>query len=319
MKCVVTGGAGFIGSHLVEQLIKQGHEVSVLDNLSTGHREYCNNCFFEQVDLSTVCPSLDGVDVVFHLAALADIVPSIDNPIKYYNSNVTSTINVLEESRKSKVRKFIYAASASCYGIPQNIPVKETDYIDPKYPYALTKYLGEQLVLHWGKVYKMPVVSLRLFNVYGPRSRTTGAYGAVFGIFLTQLYYNKPLTIVGDGYQTRDFIYVSDVIDAFVKAANYGGNENIFNIGTGKQNTINYLADMLGGKERIFIPERPNEPKYIYADISKAKDLLEFVPKISFEEGIKIMKDNIECWGTAPLWTPETIKEATKGWFDCFG
>ena len=228
MKALVTGGAGFIGSHLVDLLIKLNYEVLVIDNLSLGRRENIDHlvenskftfvqadiCNFEEIE-----PFFKGVDWVFHLAALADIVPSIENPTEYYKSNVNGTFNLLQACRKYQVKKIIYAGSSSCYGIPDEYPTKETAEIQPQYPYALTKNIGEQLVMHWCQLYKLPAISLRFFNVYGPRARTSGTYGAVFGVFLAQKLANKPYTIVGDGTQTRDFTFVSDIVNAIVTAA----------------------------------------------------------------------------------------------------
>ncbi|MBI2501416.1 MAG: NAD-dependent epimerase/dehydratase family protein, partial [Deltaproteobacteria bacterium] len=207
MKTIVTGGAGFIGSHLVDQLIAEGHDVVVIDNFSTGRRTnlaHTRQTKIVEADINdhlSIRRWFEGVDWVFHLAALADIVPSIDRPEQYVRNNVNGTFSVLEASRKAK--KFIYGASSSCYGIPDLYPTPETAEIRPQYPYALTKFLGEQSVLHWGLVYKLPVISLRFFNVYGPRSRTSGTYGAVFGVFMAQKIHGRPFTVVGDGTQVR--------------------------------------------------------------------------------------------------------------------
>ena len=267
MKSLVTGGAGFIGSNLVEKLVELGHKVTILDNLSTGRLSNLDNVKgkieFQNVDVSKKDNSLDKyfekVDWVFHLAGLADIVPSIENPKKYFNSNVVGTLNVLESSKKAKVKKFIYAASASCYGIPEKYPTNENSKINPQYPYAITKNIGEQLVLHWGKIYNMPNVSLRFFNAYGPKSRTSGAYGAVFGVFLAQKLANKPLTIVGDGNQTRDFIHVFDLIEVIIAAATKAKNNQIFNVASGKETSVNQIAEIIGG-DKISIPKN----SYIY-------------------------------------------------------
>ena len=226
---LVTGGAGFIGSHMVDFLLENGYDVVVLDNLSNGRLEnlaqHQNNdrLKFFNCDIadyeSDLTPYFKDVDYVFHYAALADIVPSINDPITYHRANVDGTIRVLEVAQKAKVKKLVYAASSSCYGIPDIYPTPETVAISPQYPYALTKYLGEQYVLNWHKIYHLPVVSLRFFNVYGPRVRTNGTYGAVFGVFLAQKLAGKPFTIVGDGEQTRDFTFVTDVVRACYMAA----------------------------------------------------------------------------------------------------
>ena len=204
MKIIITGGAGFIGSHLAEKLCKK-NKVIIIDNLSTGRLKnietFKNKALFVKADISKNSlkwiKHFKGVDKVFHFAALADIVPSIQKPEDYYKSNVNGTLNILETCRKYKVKKIVYAASSSCYGIAKEVPTTEKAKIDTQYPYALTKYLGERLIIHWSKVYKLNCTSLRLFNVYGPRSRTSGTYGAMFGVFLAQKIANKPFTIVG--------------------------------------------------------------------------------------------------------------------------
>ena len=167
-------------------------------------------------DQQSLLPAFKGVDWVFHLAGLVDIVPSIEMPEQYFSANVTGTFNVLECAKANGIKRVIYAASSSSYGIPDVYPTDESSPIKPQYPYALTKYMGEELVLHWSQVYGLPAISLRLFNVYGTRSRTSGTYGAVFGVFLAQKLAGKPLTIVGDGSQTRDFTYVTEIGRAHV-------------------------------------------------------------------------------------------------------
>jgi UDP-glucose 4-epimerase len=322
-KVIVTGGAGFIGSHLVQRLVEDGHEVTVIDNFSTGNRKNIANqengiqlVEADITDFDKIAPHFEKKDVVFHLAALADIVPSIVNPRSYYASNVSGTMCVVEAARLSKVKKLVYTASSSCYGIPPKefYPTSETAPIAPQYPYALTKYLGEQTVLHWGQVYKMPVVSLRLFNVYGPRARTSGTYGAVLGVFLAQKLAGNPLTIVGDGTQERDFVYVTDVADAFVKAAFYEGENDVFNVGSNNPQSVNKLASLIGG-ERVNVPKRPGEPQCTWADITKIKSKLHWHPQVSLEEGVGRLLEDIDYWRDAPVWTPKKIEVATKDWF----
>lgn len=327
MKYLVTGGAGFIGSHITEALLLEGHDVTVLDNFSTGRPDNlrslknADKINLIEVDISSldaIAGHFKGVDAVFHLAALADIVPSIVKPMDYYQSNVTGTACVLEASRQAKVGKVVYAASSSCYGIPDAYPTPEEAEIRPQYPYALTKYLGEQCLMHWSLVYKLPVVSLRLFNVYGPRSRTSGTYGAVFGVFLAQKLSGKPYTVVGDGDQTRDFLFVKDVVRAFITAARSDLSREIINVGAGQTQTVNKLVELLGG-DSVNIPKRPGEPDSTQADITKAGQLLGWEPKVSFEEGVGEMLKNIDYWRQAPVWTPESIGEATKDWFKYLG
>ena len=220
------------------------------------------------------------------MAALADIVPSIQNPKKYFESNVVGTENIASAAIKYKVKKVIYSASSSCYGIPKNYPTLETAGIEPQYPYALTKNLGEQILIHYAKIYGINVTSLRLFNVYGTRSRTSGTYGAMFGVFLAQKLKNKPLTVVGDGKQKRDFTYISDVIQAFYKAIKIKKNFQIFNLGTGKPVAVNEIVKLLGCKS-INIPKRPGEPDLTSANITKIKKELNWKPKINIKKGIK--------------------------------
>jgi UDP-glucose 4-epimerase len=327
MKMVVTGGCGFIGSHIVDRLLEEGHEVTVIDNLSTGsianiaHRDRDIRIIQADIcDLDIILPYFKGKDMVFHIAALADIIPSIIDPRAYYNTNVSGTMAVLEAARLSGVKRFIYAASSSCYGIPlgRHYPTKETAPIKPRYPYAFTKYLGEETVFHWAKVYGLSAVSLRLFNVYGTRSRTSGAYGAVFGVFLAQKFNHKPYTIVGDGNQKRDFIYVTDVVDAFIKASFSALKDEIFNVGYGKPQSINRLVSLLGGR-KVYIPKRPGEPDCTWADTGKIRSALKWRPKVSFEQGVKHVLKDIRYWRQAPLWTPEAIKKATKDWFRYLG
>lgn len=324
MRTVVTGGCGFIGSHLVDRLLLEENEVIVLDNFSSGrpenlkHQKGNKNLHIFQInitDTQTVKEYIKGADWVFHLAALADIVPSIQFPEKYFRSNVDGTFSVIEACRHNNVKKLLYAASSSCYGIPDRYPTSEEDGIRPQYPYALTKNLGEQLVMHWGKLYKIPVVSLRLFNVYGTRSRTSGTYGAVFGVFLAQKLAGKPFTIVGDGMQTRDFTYVTDVADAFVQAAKSEITNEIFNVGSGGTYSVNRLVELLGG-EKVFIPKRPGEPDCTFADISKIQRKIGWRAKVSLEDGVKNILANIDYWREAPIWEPDSIKEATKDWFE---
>jgi UDP-glucose 4-epimerase len=327
IRCLITGGAGFIGSHLAERLASDDHEIVILDNFSTGRKDNIKDLSQKSkidiinvdiADFSEIQQYFENVDWVFHLAALADIVPSIIHPLSYHQSNVDGTIAVLEAARRANVKRFIYAASSSCYGIPDTYPTPETAQIRPMYPYALTKYLGEQYVLHWNMIYHLPCISLRLFNVYGPRARTTGTYGAVFGIFLAQKLAGKPFTVVGDGMQTRDFTYVTDVADAFVKAAKSDISGEVFNVGSGGTYRINELVQLLGGDVE-YIPKRPGEPDCTYADITKISAMLDWTPNVNFETGVKNMLDNIHEWRDAPVWDKEEIAEATKDWFKYLG
>lgn len=321
MKTIVTGGAGFIGSHLVEELIAADYEVIILDNLSTGRLENIssvyNKILFAEVDIAdfeAIEGYFNGVDYVFHLAALADIVPSIKNPLSYHRSNVDGTLAVLEASRKHNIKKIVYTASSSCYGIADILPTPEDAPIKTEYPYAFTKYVGEQYLFAWAKIYGLDVISLRLFNVYGPRSRTSGAYGAVFGVFLAQKLANKKFTVIGNGAQQRDFVFVKDVARAFRMSAESDISNEVFNVGSGNSCSINKLVKLLGG-EKEFIPKRPGEPDVTHADISKISRILGWKARVSFEEGVNIMLQNIDYWKKAPVWTAASIAGQTKDWF----
>ena len=321
IKYIVTGGAGFIGSHLVEKLLKQNKKVIIIDNLSTGRieniKKFKNKVRFIQADISKKGnweKIITKNSYVFHLAALADIVPSIKFPQKYFNANVKGTLNIVEACKDKGIKKIIYAASSSCYGIPKNFPTPEKEILSPQYPYALTKKLGEDIVMHWGKIFRIPSISLRLFNVYGTRSRTSGAYGAMFGVFLAQKLKNKPYTVVGNGNQRRDFTYVTDVVNAFIMASKSRINYEIFNVGSGKSVSVNTIVKLLGGK-KIFIKKRPGEPECTFAKISKIKRILKWKPKIDIKEGINKLLLDIDYWRKAPVWTPKKINNATKIWF----
>ena len=325
MRAVVTGGAGFIGSHLVDELLNRSYDVTVLDNFSTGRPSNLDHVA-GRIKLLECDISQSGVwqeefraaDHVFHLAALADIVPSIENPASYFAANVTGTFNVLEGCRKHDVTRLVYSASSSCYGIPDIYPTPETAEIRPQYPYALTKYLGEQLVTHWCQVYGLPAISLRFFNVFGPRSRTSGTYGAVFGVFLAQKLAGQPFTVVGDGLQTRDFTFVTDIVDALCVAAMSQISGEVINIGSDNTYSVNRLVELLGG-EAVYIPKRPGEPDCTWADIQKAKALLHWYPKVEFEQGVHVLLQNIDYWREAPVWSEESIADATASWFKYLG
>ncbi len=327
MKTIVTGGAGFIGSHLVELLLEKEHTVTVLDNFITGNEKnissFRKNPNFQLVklditNLDKIKEYFKEVDWVFHLAALAEIVPSINDPWKYLYNNIVGSQAVIEASRQAKVKKIVYTASSSCYGLAQDFPTPENALIKPEYPYALSKYLGEQIVMHYFQVYNLPVISLRLFNVYGPRQRAAGTYGAMFGVFLAQKLANEPYTVVGDGTQTRDFVFVKDVARAFLAAAETDVKGEIFNVGSGNTYSINEIVRLLGGQV-VHIPKRPGEPERTFADISKIKKMLNWEPLISLKDGIKILLENIKKWEKAPVWTPELIDGVTKEWFKYLG
>ena len=326
-KIIITGGAGFIGSHLCEYLLnkKEIYKIVVIDNLEDGSLNNLKNVIknkkiiFKKIDIRNkkkLSAAFDkNVDTVFHLAAQSDIVPSIEHPVEYIETNFNGTLNILNLMNKFKIKKIIYAASSSCYGIPTNYPTDENEKIDTKYPYAYSKYIAESLIINWAKIYKIKYISLRLFNVYGVRSRTNNAYGAVVGIFLKQRLMNKDLTIVGTGNQRRDFVNVKDVVIAFYKSMKNQKWNIIYNVGSGKPQKINYLAKLIGGT-KIYLPKRPAEPDQTFANIKKIKRNLRWKPTISFEEGIKKVLENIKYWNKSKLWDKKKIAKATKLWFN---
>ena len=322
-RVLITGGAGFIGSHTVDNFLKKGFKVRVIDNLIGGnlknieHLKNNKNFQFEKQDilnLDKVRKFISECEYAVHFAGIGDIVPSIKYPKKYFENNVLGTVKVLDFLDPKKIKKFVYAASSSCYGKAKT-PTDENHNINPLYPYALSKYQGEQIALHWHKVYKFPVNSIRIFNAYGTRSRTTGAYGAVFGVFLKQLIAKQPLTVVGDGSQRRDFLYVSDVAEAFYLAAITKITGTIWNLGSGNPQSVKKLVQLLKPKKVIFIPKRPGEPNITYANIKKIQKDLNWKPIISFEEGVSKILNNIEYWRNAPLWNKSNIAKETKLWF----
>jgi len=319
---VVTGGAGFIGSHMVDVLLARGYKVRVIDNLVGGREanlaHHAANpdveCHWQDIrSLEPNSSIFSDARLVFHFAGIGDIVPSIERPIEYMDVNVQGTVRVLECARAAGVEKFVYAASSSCYGLAQT-PTREDHPISAQYPYALSKYQGEQAAFHWHRVYKLPVNSVRIFNAYGTRSRTSGAYGAVFGVFLKQKLAGKPFTVVGDGTQRRDFLYVTDVAEAFLLAGMTPMTGETWNLGAGDPQPVNKLVELMGGPV-VHIPKRPGEPDCTYADIAKIQNELGWKQKVSFEEGVKRILDQIDYWRDAPLWDPDSIAKATETWF----
>lgn len=327
MKSIVTGGAGFIGSHLVDRLLDMGHRVLAVDDMANGSmrnlaRAEADPAFelavADVADAEAMAGLFDGADWVFHLAGLADIVPSVERPLPYHRANVDGTVSVLEASRHAGVKRFVYAASSSCYGLAEQAPTPEDAPLDPQYPYALTKLLGEQCVLHWDRLYGLPCLSLRLFNVYGPRARTDGAYGGVFKVFLAQKLAGEPFTVVGDGEQTRDFVFISDVVEAFVAAAASDVHGRVYNVGSGGSYSVNRLVELLGG-DKVHIPRRPGEPDATWADITRITSEIGWRPRVSFEQGVAVMVENIHMWADALLWDADGIAEATRNWFTYLG
>tara|TARA_B100001027_G_scaffold192094_1_gene146749 strand:+ start:1526 stop:2431 length:906 start_codon:yes stop_codon:yes gene_type:complete len=299
LKSIITGGAGFIGSNLTDHLVKMGHKVIILDNFISGKKSNLSHHKKKDVKIIKVDISnsknlekyFKGADYIFHLAALAEIIPSFKNPKKYFKNNVVGTLKVVEAAKKMNIKKLIYAASSSCYGTPKAFPISENYKIDPKSPYAVTKFMGEEIIMKYADIFKMPNISFRFFNVYGPRLNISGRYSAVIGNFLSQTKNNKPLTIVGNGKQTRDFIHVDDLVNAFIKIIKSRHVNKIYNLGSGRRISINTIARIFNGKKK-FIPIRPGEPKDSLANISKLKKDINWKPKISIQSGIKKLLSN---------------------------
>jgi len=297
MRCVVTGGAGFIGSNLVDKLIDDGHEVIIFDNYSTGKKENINpKAKFFLVDIShqpsfenkTMKDIMTGVDVVFHLAALARVQPSIENPIEYHNTNVNGTLNLLKACVDYNVERFVFSSSSSVYGDVEekDLPTSENANLNPMSPYALHKLVGEQYCKLFSELYDLETVCLRYFNVYGERQPIEGAYTLVMGVFAQQMLQGNSMTIRGDGNQRRDFTYVGDVVDANIKCMDYPLelNGDIFNVGNGDNKSVNQIATMMGGS-RVHI-EPVIEPKVTLADNSKIKKVLDWKPTQDLKEWI---------------------------------
>ena len=298
MKAIVTGGVGFIGSHLVDRLIDTGWDVIIIDKKDLTskprHVDVLNpKAKFLQLDITEMDPSsgvpvqLGGTDIIFHMAALARVQPSIDNPMVYHDTNINGTLNMLMIAKNLSVKRFVYSASSSCYGDTDILPTPETAPKKPISPYAMQKYVGEQYCELFSLIYGLDTVSLRYFNVYGNRMPTTGAYALVMAIFKKQAEEGLPLTITNDGNQRRDFTHVDDVVDANILAAEYEGNLDgaAFNIGNGSNHSINDVADMIGGEKQY--GEKRFEPAETLANNTMAKKVLGWEPKGDLEKYIK--------------------------------
>src|SRR3989344_1170867 len=291
MKALVTGGAGFIGSNLVDELIKQGNQVRVIDNLSTGKKENLNPraefVLADITNLEEIKPHFAGIDCVFHLAALPRVQWSIENPIESHNANINGTLNVFLAAKDAKVKRLVYSASSSAYGDVAVMPLKEDFLPAPMSPYGLHKYVGEHYARLFALLYGLETVSLRYFNVYGPRLAFAGAYVTVIAVFLRQKSEGKKMTIIGDGSQTRDFTFVGDVVRANILASQSDqvGHGEVINIGAGHNYSVNEIAAKIGG-ETEYIAARI-EPHDTLADTSKAKELLGWEPQVNFDEGLR--------------------------------
>ncbi|MDA3839730.1 MAG: GDP-mannose 4,6-dehydratase [Patescibacteria group bacterium] len=296
-KCIVTGGAGFIGSNLVDELIKRGDEVVIVDNLSTGKKENINSkARFHKEDirnLERLTSIFEGADYVFHLAALARVQPSIEDPLTYHDVNVNGTHNVLEAARQAGAKKVIFSASSSAYGDQKEMPLHENMPVNPMSPYALHKYIGERYLRLYNEVYGLPTVALRYFNIYGNRQPLEGAYCLVMGVFANQRLRGEKMTITGDGENRRDFTSVVDAVRANILAAESDkvGKGEVINIGRGKNYSVNELAAMIGGPSKNI--EARIEPKETIADNTKAKELLGWEPTVELSEWIKEYKKEL--------------------------
>ncbi len=296
MKILITGGAGFIGSHLTDKLIAGGHQVVVIDNLSTGRKENLNpKADFHNLDIcefEKIKPLFEGVDFVFHLAAIPRVPISVEDPVTTSKVNILGTINVFKAAIDGGVKRVIFASSSAVYGNQEKLPLREDMTPKPISPYGLQKLVGEQFARLFTNLYKVPIISLRFFNVFGTRIDFNSNYSLVIGKFLKQKAENKPLTIYGDGEQTRGFCYVDDVVRANILAMEsekLKGGE-IINISSGESYSINYLADLIGG-EKQYLPPRKGDVRHTKADITLAKELLNWQPKIPFEEGLKKVQE----------------------------
>jgi UDP-glucose 4-epimerase len=317
MKALVTGGAGFIGSHLVELLVGEGHQVIAIDDLSSGKVENLDEMLgrygflfrvVDMLDTDALDDSFAGIDWVFHLAGTPSGPDSDERPGPSLRAHVQTTLQLLEYSRRHAVKSFVYAASAASYGNAELTPTPEVARLAPRAPHALTKAMGEELVLGWASIHRLPASSLRLFNVYGPRAPLAPDAGSVIPVFLAQKANRKPLTLAGDGRQTRDFVHVHDVTRAFLATTGRMLAGEAINVGSGRQVPIRDVAKLIGG-DTIAVPARPGEPRRRLADIDKARKLLDWSPQVPFENGIAALLANLEDWKEAPVWTAETLEQ----------
>ena len=318
MNVLVTGGSGFIGSNLCDFLVKKSHKVTVVDNLSTGKISNLVGIinqidFFEAGIEDFNFNKCKALDAVIHLAAQPSVPLSLSSFKDSSISNLLGTIQVVNYCKQKKI-PLVYASSSAIYGNLDKGDDASTK-VDLLSPYAADKYAMEVYASVANKAYGLSSIGLRFFNVYGPRSRTSGTYGAVFGVFLAQKLAKKPYTVVGDGTQTRDFTFVKDVVDAIIAAAESDVSGEAINIGSDNTYSVNQLVELLGG-DVVHIPKRPGEPDCTWADISKAKKLLNWRPKVSLEEGVGILMDNIDYWRQAPVWDEQSIAKATEKWFE---
>lgn len=324
-RSLVTGAAGFLGSHLVDQLIKAGHEVIGLDNETNGSwhnlMQWEKHPRFTKVhsdilELSPLDINFQNLDYVFHLAGLECPVTSIKNPEVFYTTNVHGTIKVLQAARQSNLKKFVFASSSSVYG-QASTPTLETDSTIPLTPSGLTKLQAEEAVFHWGDLFEMPTISLRIFNAYGPRSVSRLYPGSVFSLWMKQKSQELPFTIIGNGSHSRDFVYCTDVANAFYVTALEGKPGEVYNVGSGKPLELQELARLLKGKTTE-LKDRKDEPNVVWADISKIQFDCNWQPRVPIESGIEFSLDVLDQWNHAPLWSPEKLKSFFSTWFEVY-
>ncbi len=302
-KFLVTGGAGFIGSNLVQRLLREGEKVRVMDNFSTGKWEnlkdlYCEDNSLEIViedirNLEALKEATSGMNYVIHLAALSSVAESVEDPVSYNSVNIEGTLNVLIASREEKVKKVVYISSSAVYGDSPELPKKEDMKSEPLSPYAVSKLAGEYYCRSFHSIYKLGTVILRLFNVFGPRQNPESGYAAVVPKFIVSLLKGRPLTIYGDGDQSRDFIYVENVIDGIItacRAKRVGGE--IINIACGHRSSLNTLVEVLSelidnDTNPLHVAPRPGDVRHSLADIGKAKKLLSYEPRVLLREGLE--------------------------------
>ncbi|MGH0034796.1 MAG: NAD-dependent epimerase/dehydratase family protein [Myxococcota bacterium] len=321
MKALVTGGAGFIGSHLALRLLEGGHQAVVVDDLSAGRVDHLDRALerygfllriVDLLDADALSDCFTGVDWVFHLAGYGDAREARRRPKRALEAHVQATLQVLECARHFRAKAFVYAASATCYGLDAPVPTPEIAPTSPCDPLAITKHLGEQLVLDWSRLYDLPAMSLRLFDVYGARAPLTPRWGPVASVFLAQRASGAPLTVAGDGAQTRDFVHVDDVTRAMILAAQQPQPGEVFNIGSGVGTSITRLAELVGGPW-VSVPARPGDVRQRTADVRRAHERLDWRAEIDIEEGIQRLLHDLDAWRNAPVWTPEFVTELHQG------
>lgn len=325
IKSIVTGAAGFLGSHLVDQLMKADHEVVAIDNEINGSwsnlEQWFENPRFKKVhkdilEIQNDDENFRDCDYVFHLAGLECPVTSLNKPEIFFSTNIHGTVKILQASKQSDLKKFVYAGSSSVYG-DASTPTLETDGTSPMTPSCLTKSQAEDIAFHWGEVFDFPVVSLRIFNAYGPRDKTKLYPGSAFSIWMKQKCNEQALTVVGDGTHARDFIYCTDVANAFYIAALEGKADEVYNIGSGKAISLNEFTDRIKGK-KLFLKNKEDEPTKTWADISKFQFDCNWQPRIPLESGVEFSLDVLNDWKDDISWNEENLNQFFQAWFEVY-